>query len=61
MEYTICIVICIISFLVGVGVMIYCDAEPSTEVGTTITLKPGVKVNDNYCYDPNTNRYEICL
>ncbi|WPK19536.1 hypothetical protein [Salmonella phage SD-1_S14] len=34
--------------------MIYCDAEPSTEVGTTITLKPGVKVNDNYCYDPDT-------
>ncbi|WPK18869.1 hypothetical protein [Salmonella phage SD-6_S16] len=48
MEYTICIVICIISLLVGVGVMIYCDAEPSTEVGTTITLKPGVKVYTRY-------------
>ncbi|AXC38745.1 UNVERIFIED_ORG: hypothetical protein [Escherichia phage CMSTMSU] len=24
--------------------MIYCDAEPSTEVGTTITLKPVLKL-----------------
>lgn len=43
------------------GLFVILDTEPSTEVGTTITLKPGVKVNDNYCYDPNTNRYEICL
>ncbi|QXN76255.1 hypothetical protein [Escherichia phage BF17] len=61
MEYTICVIVCIIALLAGVGVMIYCDAEPSTEVGTTITLKPGVKINDTYCYNPNTNRYEICL
>ncbi|HGX4521539.1 hypothetical protein GNZ01_06555 [Escherichia coli] len=61
MEYTIGVIVCIVALLAGVGVMIYCDAESSTEVGTTITLKPGVKVNDNYCYDPNTNRYEICL
>ena len=43
------------------GLFVILDTEPSTEVGTTITLKPGVKINDTYCYNPNTNRYEICL
>ncbi|EON7861067.1 hypothetical protein HI145_RS00270 [Escherichia coli] len=43
------------------GLFVILDTEPSTEVGTTITLKPGVKINDTYCYNPNINRYEICL
>lgn len=61
MEYTIGAVICIIALLGGIGVMIYCDAEPSTEMGTTLELKPGIKVNDSYCYDPHSNKYVICL
>lgn len=61
MEYTIGAIVCIIVLLAGVGVMIYCDAEPSTETGTTIELKPGIKVNDSYCYDPHSNKYVICL
>ncbi len=61
MEYTIGVVICIIALLGGIGVMIYCDAESSTEMGTTLKLKPGIKVNDKYCYDPHSNKYVICL
>lgn len=61
MEYTICAVICILVLIGGVSVMVYCDAEPSTEIGIRTNAKPGLKINEKYCYNIRTNSYDICL
>lgn len=60
MEYTITIIICVLSIAGFSAFMIY-SGEPEPQIGITINVKPGIKVSDSYCYDISTNRYEICL